>query len=244
MNKLNHAKLILQVLKSRGDEKKADHFSRFFKTEKGQYGEGDKFLGIIVPIVREIAKQYYRECSLADIEKLLNNPSHEVRLTALIIMTYQYPKLSENDKHTYYQFYLNHAEWINNWDLVDLSAPKIVGAHLLDNPDKRKVLDQLVVSQNLWRRRIAVLATFPLIKAGQFDEILRLAKILLNDKQDLMHKAVGWMLREVGKKDLSVLIGFLDQNAQVMPRTMLRYAIEKLPETQRQHYLKIKLQKN
>ncbi len=244
MNKLTLSTTIFQVLKRQGNEIRADHFSRFFKTGKGQYGEGDRFLGITVPVVRAIAKQYYRDCSLADIEKLLGNPLHEVRLTALIIMTYQYPKLRENDKHTYYQFYLNHAEWINNWDLVDLSAPKIVGAHLLDNPDKRKVLDQLVVSQNLWRRRIAVLATFPLIKAGQFDEILRLAKILLNDKQDLMHKAVGWMLREVGKKDLSVLIGFLDQNAQVMPRTMLRYAIEKLPETQRQHYLKIKLQKN
>ena len=232
------ASLIVKHLKLLEDNNRATHFLRFFKTDKGQYGEGDKFLGITIPVVRSIAKQYYQDCTLADIEILLSNPLHEIRLTGLIIMTYQYPKLSKNDKYTYYQFYVNHSEQINNWDLVDLSAPKIVGAQLLTNPDERVILAQLATSPNLWRRRIAVLATYPLIKAGQFDEILRLAKILLNDKQDLMHKAVGWMLREVGKKEVGVLIGFLEQNAHLMPRTMLRYAIEKLPESQRQSYLK------
>jgi len=243
MNNNSCTTQIIHSLKLRGDETRATHFLRFFKTGKGQYGEGDKFLGITVPVVRSIAKQYYQDCPLADIEILLSNPLHEIRLTGLIIMTYQYPKLSENDKYTYYQFYVNHAEQINNWDLVDLSAPKIVGAQLLANPDERVILTQLATSPNLWRRRIAVLAAYPLIKAGQFDEILRLTKILLYDKQDLMHKAVGWMLREVGKKDMGVLIDFLNQNAHLMPRTMLRYAIEKLPEPQRQSYLKIKQRK-
>lgn len=227
-----------------GNPQKARVFTRFFRTSKGEYGEGDRFLGITVPAVRLVAKKHYRGCTLDKIKKLLTNPWHEIRLTALIIMTYQFPKLDEDAKHTYYQFYLDNTNGINNWDLVDLSAPKIVGMWLLNHPKDRKILHKLISSPNLWRRRIAVLATYPLIKAGQFDEISNLASNLLTDRQDLIHKAVGWMLREVSKKDLSVLVDFLDQHATCMPRTMLRYAIEKLPEPKCQQYLKVKLQKN
>jgi len=228
---------IIRELKKLANPIKVKVFLKFFKTGKGQYGEGDKFLGLTVPQVRQIAKQFAAQTTLDDIHKLLQNSYHEVRLLALIIMTYQYHKLEENAKYTYYRFYLDHSHRINNWDLVDLSAPKIAGAWLLKNKADRVILDQLVKSSNLWRRRIAVLTTYPMIKAGEFAEILDLAQKLLTDKQDLMHKAVGWMLREAGKKDLGVLVRFLDQNATQMPRTMLRYAIEKLPEKTRRMYL-------
>lgn len=206
----------------------------YFKTGKGEYGEGDVFLGITVPLQRQLAKKYM-DLSLPEIEQLLANPIHEFRFTALLILVEQYEKGSNKEQKTMAEFYLAHLKNVNNWDLVDTSASYILGDFLL-NRDK-KILYKLAVSPNIWERRVAIISTQYFIKYNHFEDTLKLAEMLLNDKHDLIHKAVGWMLREVGNKNKSAEIAFLDLHYQRMPRTMLRYAIEKFDDKTRQRYL-------
>jgi len=210
----------------------AQNLQRYFKTGPGEYGEGDIFLGIKVPVQRELVKKY-KTLSLLELQPLLDSKIHEERLIALLILLEQYKKSEKKEELV--NFYLHNRRNINNWDLVDLSAPRILGDYFL-NRDKN-VLYQLISSKNLWDRRIAVLSTFMFIKEKRFADSLKMAEILLQDYEDLIHKAVGWMLREVGKKDGVVLEDFLNKHYQKMPRTMLRYAIEKLPEERRKFYL-------
>jgi 3-methyladenine DNA glycosylase AlkD len=211
---------------------------RFFKTGPGQYGEGDKFLGIKVPQQRELAKRF-KDLSLIEVEKSLQSVWHEERLTALLILTYKFPKAVESERAKIYKLYIKNLKYINNWDLVDLSAPNIVGTYLLDKP--RDILYKLIESKHLWSRRVAVLATFTFLRNKQYADIITFAEKLLNDKEDLMHKASGWMLREMGKRDLGELRHFLDKHVLKMPRTMLRYAIEKLEEEERLRYLRARV---
>jgi 3-methyladenine DNA glycosylase AlkD len=206
----------------------------FFKTGKGEYGEGDIFLGIKVPAQRMIAREF-KGLKIEDLQKLLNSKIHEERLIALFILIGQYADGNEKQKKQIYNFYLKNTKNINNWDLVDLSAPNIAGNYLLNHD--RKILYKLVRSKNLWERRIAVLATFAFIRNNDFEDIIKISEILLKDKHDLINKATGWMLREMGKRDLGALEKFLNKNYKVMPRTMLRYAIEKLSEEKRRFYL-------
>lgn len=216
--------------------------SWFFKTGKGQYGEGDEFIGVSVPQQRTVVRQF-TALPLGDIQVLLKSPVHEHRLTGALILVWQYEHSKKNParQNEIAIFYLDHLARINNWDIVDSSAPQILGAHLFSNKHRLASLRKLAVSTVLWERRVAILATAYFIREGQFDDTLALAELLLDDDEDLMHKAVGWMLREVGKKDESVLRNFLDIHAASMPRTMLRYAIEKLPATDRKRYLSIRL---
>ncbi|HRV82643.1 MAG TPA: DNA alkylation repair protein [Planctomycetota bacterium] len=224
-----------RALHALADPEHAAHHQRFFRTGPGEYGEGDVFLGLRVPQVRQIAKEH-RELGLDAIGRLLRSAIHEERLLALVILVDQYQRAPEDRRTTLVDFYLEHLDSVDNWDLVDLSAPKILGKHLLTRP--RKLLDRLSRSKNLWERRIAMLATLTFIQAGEWKDTLRLAERYLNDSEDLIHKASGWMLREVGKADEGVLLAFLDQHYPNMPRTMLRYALEKVPERIRQQYLK------
>jgi 3-methyladenine DNA glycosylase AlkD len=213
----------------------AKNLARFFKTGKGEYGEGDIFLGIKVPEQRKLVGKYYKELSLQDTEKLIASKIHEQRLTGLLILVAKYKKTDPDGKNKIYKLYLKNAKNINNWDLVDLSAPNIVGNFLLEKD--RKILYKFSKSKNLWERRISILATFEFIRNKQFADSLKIAEILLHDKHDLIHKAVGWMLRELGKRDQSLEEQFLEENSFKMPRTMLRYAIEKFPENKRLYYL-------
>jgi len=220
-------------LKKLENKKKAVVYARFFKTGKGQYGEGDLFLGLTVPQSRKIAIKY-EELSYPDIETLLKSPYHEERLIALLILVYRFEK-KELEQRRVYDFYLRHAKLVNNWDLVDLSSDKIVGGYLIDKP--RDVLYKLANSKNLWERRIAMIACYNFIKNKEFEEGLRVAEILINDEADLIQKAVGWMLREIGKRDEKTLKTFLNSHAPTMPRTSLRYAIERFPRGVRSKYL-------
>ena len=213
---------------------KAKSAAWFFKTGPGDYGEGDQFIGLTVPKQRGIARRF-RELPLSDALKLLKSPVHEKRLIALFIMVEHYRRGDEAARHRVYQAYLRNTKLVNNWDLVDSSAAQIVGAHLTDKP--RGILPKLARSQSLWERRISIIATYAFIKAGESRDTLKIAKLLLADEHDLIHKAVGWMLRELGNRDPAAERGFLDKHADTMPRTMLRYAIEKFPETERQRYL-------
>lgn len=227
----------IQELKKTGNLEKAKNLSWFFKTGKGEYGEGDKFLGITVPKLREISKKY-QNLDLKDLQKLLNSKIHEHRLSALMILRMQYSsyvKTSEDKQKEVVQFYLKNTKKINNWDLVDLSCHYILGNWLLDKD--REVLYKLANSTNLWEKRIAIISTFAFIREKQFSDTLKISEILLNDKHDLIHKAVGWALREVGKKDKETEINFLDKHYKAMPRTALRYAIEKFDYKERKHYL-------
>jgi len=219
------------------NEEKASVFLRFFKTGKGQYAEGDKFLGITVPQVRSIAKENFRNLDLEEISKLIENPFHEIRLCALIMLTYKFQAADKIERKEIYKLYLKNKAYVNNWDLVDSSADKVLGEYLFENSEEIRILENLATSGNLWDRRISVLATFAFIKKNQFDEAIKISEILLNDKHDLMHKAVGWMLREIGKREISRLITFLDKYYRVMPRTMLRYSIEKLTVERKKHYM-------
>lgn len=219
---------------------KALVMQRFFKTGKGQYGEGDVFLGLTVPQQREIAKKF-THLSLEDIQSQLKSKIHEERLIALLILVDKYNKEVKNRKEIF-DFYLSSTQYINNWDLVDTSADKIIGRSLFDfgkdYPVYKVLLRKLAESSNLWERRIAIVSTFYFIKQKQFDETLHITEILMKDKHDLIHKACGWMLREVGKRDVRVLEQFLKKHAKQMPRTMLRYAIEKFDEKTRKEYMK------
>jgi len=221
-------------LKRLSNPKQAEILQRFFKTGKGEYGEGDIFLGVKVPIQRKVAGEF-SGLSLENIEKLLKSKIHEYRMTSLIILIKQYEKAGESGKKKIFNLYLKNAKNINNWDLVDLSAPKIVGDYLLNKP--RNVLYKLAKLNNLWERRIAIISTFTFIRNNEFDDTLKIAKILLNDKHDLIHKAVGWMLREVGKRDQKIEEKFLQKHYLKMPRVMLRYAIERFKEKKRKFYL-------
>jgi 3-methyladenine DNA glycosylase AlkD len=220
------------------NKRKARDLERFFKCGKGEYGEGDVFLGIMVPDQRKIAKKHYKEASLDDVQKLLKNKYHECRLTALLILVHKFEKANKKEQKRMYNFYLKNLRYINNWDLVDVTTPKIVGVYILENPEKKGTLLALAQSQNLWKRRVAILATFAFIKNERYDEALRIAKILVDDEHDLIHKSVGWMLREVGNRNRRVEEKFLKKHYKTMPRTMLRYAIEKFPERKRQYYMK------
>jgi len=226
--------------------KQAEVLQHFFKTGKGEYGEGDIFLGIKVPEQRKIVKKY-KDLDIKNVEKLLKSKIHEHRLVAILILVLKYTKGDDKLKKQIYNVYLKNTKYINNWDLVDLSAPNIVGDYLFSHPLSvsssgrrrgRDVLYKLAKSKSLWERRIAVLATFTFIRNNDFKDILKLAELLLSDTHDLMHKAVGWMLREMGKRDQKLLEKFLDKNIRKMPRTMLRYSIEKFDEEKRQYYLK------
>jgi 3-methyladenine DNA glycosylase AlkD len=254
--------LLKKDLKSVSSKEKAKTNAWFFKTGKGQYGEGDKFIGVMVPELRKISKKY-RDLSLDEIALLLKDPIHEIRLVGIFILIHQYEKTNkekvkskkqkeiierkiiEHKKREYkktkkklYNFYLKYRKGVNNWDLVDLSAPNIVGNYLLDNPKEKTILYKYAKSKDLWEKRIAIVATFTFIRNNQFSDTIKLSEILLNDKHDLIHKAVGWMLREVGKRDEKILEKFLKKYNKVMPRTMLRYSIEKFSTEKRRYYMK------
>lgn len=226
---------IRAALETASDKEKAAFFPSFFKTGKGQYGEGDIFLGVTVPRQRTIAKEF-RQAPLDVIEAMLADSVHEMRLTALLILVLQFQKGDDGAKKTIVDFYLRHLDGVNNWDLVDGSAPQILGAWLVAKKD-RSVLYRLARSGKLWRERIAIVATQELIRHGEFEDTIRIATILLSHKHDLIHKAVGWMLREMGKKDEKELRMFLDAHAATMPRTALRYALERLPTRVRAAYM-------
>jgi 3-methyladenine DNA glycosylase AlkD len=227
---LNNLKRELEEV---ADSERAKTLQRFFKTGKGKYGEGDIFIGIKLPDQKNIVKKY-KDLSLDEIQELLNSEIHEHRSIALSILNDKY-KESDNKKELV-DFYLANTKKINNWDLVDGSAPKIIGDFLLDK--KRNILYKLAQSENLWEKRIAIVSTFTFIRNKEFEDTLAISKILLNDKHDLIHKAVGWMLREVGKRNVDVLKKFLKDNYKNLPRTTLRYAIEKFEEEERKRWLK------
>lgn len=232
------AKQIIAVIREQTNPKKAKLLQGFFKTGPGQYGEGDIFWGLTVPQSRLIAKKY-KDLNLVETKKLLQSKIHEIRLIALLILVEKFThptlKLRMVNQKNIVNFYLKNIKYINNWDLVDLTASKILGTWLLDKDPA--ILYKLVKSKNLWERRIAMIATYAFIKKNNFKHTLKLAEILLNDQHDLMHKAVGWMLREMGKQSKVDLINFLGKYTLKMPRTMLRYSIERLPEKQRKLYL-------
>jgi len=226
---------IRSKLRKLGDKQKARILQGFFKTGQGGYGKGDIFIGVRVPEIRKLAGKY-QDMSTTDVQKLLKSPLHEERLLALIILVIKYSKGNDVVKKRIYKLYLNNTRHINNWDLVDLTAEKIVGDYLTDK--SKEPLYKLAKSNSLWERRISIMATFHFIKQNNFVQTLIVAKMLLKDKEDLIHKAVGWMLREIGKRHLSTEEKFLNEHSQEMPRTMLRYAIERFPESKRQGYLK------
>ena len=221
-------------LKKLSDPEHAMKLQGFFKTGEGEYGEGDIFLGVRVPDQRRIAKKY-KNIPLTDVLELLQSGIHEHRLTALFILTEQFNKGDEEDRQRIVDAYLRNTAYVNNWDLVDSSAHKILGAWLVDKT--RDVLYELVESESLWERRISIISTFAFINRGDLADALALAKALIEDGHDLIHKASGWVLREVGKKDQSALETFLLEHYQKMPRTMLRYAIERLPEERKRFYM-------
>ena len=236
--KINQINQIHLTLKKSADSNIAAHSQRFFKTGKGEYGEGDIFLGIRVPVLRKMAKQY-KELSVDQILEVLTSKYHEERLLALLMLVNSYEKADLNNQKIIYTHYLNNTRFINNWDLVDSSAHKIVGAYLYTK--NRKPLYTLARSKDLWERRIAIISTYYFIKKRDFEDTLKICELLIDNKEDLIHKAVGWMLREIGNQDMSTERAFLDKYYKTMPRTMLRYAIEKFPEQLRQDYLKGKL---
>ena len=230
-------KEIRKELRNLANPEKAKILMGFFKTGKGQYGEGDKFLGIMVPQTRLVAKKH-AQLPLAEVLQLLQSAFHEERLAALLILVLQYQQGDEKQKKKIFDAYLKNTQWINNWDLVDLTADRIVGAYLSDKP--KDILFKLAESKLLWERRIAMLATFHEIKNGRSETALAIAEKLLLDREDLMHKAVGWMLREVGKRcSHQVEEKFLQKYVKLMPRTTLRYAIERFEEGKRLRYLKM-----
>jgi 3-methyladenine DNA glycosylase AlkD len=221
-------------LRELADSKDAEFLQGFFKTARGQYGAGDRFLGVRVPPIRRLATQL-RELPLDEIEALLNERWHEARLLALILLGDAYKRGTPSERAAIFDLYLRSTDRINNWDLVDVSAARIVGTHLVGRP--RALLDRLAHSPSLWERRIAIIATQQFIRDDEFEDTIRLARLLLHDSHDLIHKAVGWMLREVGNRDRARLEEFLEEHAHEMPRTMLRYAIEKLPPADRRRFM-------
>lgn len=226
---------IRRELGENADPIRAEHSLGYFKSE---HTKNDIFLGVKVPIQRSIVKKYFDKLEPREVLELLRSEVHEERLTALLIWVSQYKKADIHTKNDIYNLYLKNTKWIDNWDLVDSSASYIVGAWVFDKD--RSILEELSKSKNVWERRIALLATFYFIQFGDFDWSIKLAEQLIDDEHHYIHKASGWMMREIGKRDYDVLINFLDQHATRMPRTMLRYAIEKLSEDKRKHYLLLK----
>jgi len=229
------ARDVQKQLKNLGNPEHAAVSQRFFKTGPGQYGEGDIFIGIRVPVLRKLAGEC-RDLPVGEIEILLRSPIHEERLLAVLLFVRIFKTGPDDVKKDIYDRYLKSTEFINNWDLVDVSAEHIVGAYLMDK--SRRPLYRLAKSKKLWERRIAIMATFHFVKRREFAETLKISSMLLADRHDLIHKATGWMLREIGKRDLRTEETFLKEHYKNMPRTMLRYAIEKFPEDKRQRYLK------
>jgi 3-methyladenine DNA glycosylase AlkD len=229
------ARQLQESLRSIGDDTIAKHSKRFFKAGKGEYGEGDRFLGIRVPVLRQHAREY-RELPSDQLRQVLHSIYHEERLCALLIMVLQYTHGGDKERNRLFRLYLDNTRYINNWDLVDSSAYHIVGPHL--EKRDRQILHDLADSPSLWERRIAIISTLHFIKCQQYKDTLAIARQLLDDPHDLIHKAVGWMLREVANRDPAEAKAHLNQYYQHMPRTMLRYAIEKFPEDQRMAYLK------
>lgn len=226
---------IKEQLQQLGNQEKADHSAYFFKTGKGEYGEGDHFIGCTVPETRNVAKRN-RFTPFTELEKLLADEMHECRLCALIILVEQFKRADELTRKEIVDFYLSQTARVNNWDLVDLSSYHIVGEWLKEKED-RTLIYRLATSRLLWDQRIAVVSTVAFIRNNDFDDTLRLSEMFLTHKHDLMHKACGWMLREVGKRDETTLTGFLDIHHTEMPRTMLRYAIERLSAEQKKKYM-------
>ncbi len=227
-------KAIRRQLRELANSEIAAHSQRFFKTGPGEYGEGDKFIGIRVPVLRRVARQH-RACSLRTTGALLRSAIHEERLLALVLLVQHYQKGDAVVRKMIFDLYCENLQFVNNWDLVDGSAPQIMGEHLRDR--SKRLLHRMAKSCVLWERRIAIMSTLAYIKAGEFDETIMLAETLLHDDEDLIHKAVGWMLREVGNRNRRAEEAFLKKHYPEMPRTMLRYAIEKFPETLRKRYL-------
>ncbi len=227
---------LLHEFETKRNQEKAAIYQRFFKTGSGEYSEGDFFMGLTVPEQRLLARKYIN-LTFNNIKILLESKFHEYRLTALLILTYKFAKATEQEKSEIVQFYCNNRHRINNWDLVDSSAAQILGTYLVKHSEEKKILYTYAKSQNLWDRRIAIISTFAFIKKSQFEDTLNLSTILLKDKHDLIHKAVGWMLREIGKKDEATLKTYLNNYAPKMPRTTLRYAIERFDQKTRKSYL-------
>ena len=223
-----------KALKAAADPTRAVFSTHYFKTGKGEYGEGDIFLGITVPVLRKTALKY-RNLTLADLKRLLESRFHEYRLAALEILAEQYKRGDEKQRKQIVRFYLSNTSHINNWDLVDASSRPILGEHLKTHP--RAILNKLCRSKSLWERRIAIISTMSLVWAGELDDAFRISEALLADPHDLMHKAVGWVLREAGRKDRARLLAFLETNYTRLPRTTLRYAIEHFPAAQRKQML-------
>ena len=232
------ASLALEELKGYGKKSRVSDLARFYKTGPGEYAEGDVFLGGTVPQTRTVAKKY-KDLELVEVQKLFNSPFHEARLCAAIILNLQFKAAKSSlERKKIFEFYLKQvrAERINNWDIVDVSAPWM-GVYLLEVEDPMPLLIKFSKSKSLWQRRVSIILTFALIRAGDLAPTIIISEALLKDDEDLIHKAVGWMLRELGKKDVMLLRGFLKQHSHVMPRTMLRYSIERLPESERKRWL-------
>ncbi len=227
---------VVKEIKNNSSKEKAEKSKRFFKTEKGQYGFGDVFVGLTVPEINKIAKKY-KEISLVDLKELLNSKIHEVRYVALNILVLKYEKADETERKNIVNLYLKNTKKINNWDLVDTSASYILGDYLLNK--NKDILYKFSKSKLLWERRISIISTHAFIKQKQFQDTLKISRKLFSDKEDLIHKAVGWMLREVGKKDAKILKNFLKENIKRLPRTTLRYAIEKFSPTERKSFLRM-----
>ncbi|WPE18623.1 DNA alkylation repair protein [Candidatus Thioglobus autotrophicus] len=229
------AQEVITQLKSFASDSRRKSNQYYFKTGPGEYSEFDQFIGVRTPQIRSIAKQYYQQISFDEIDQLINHTTHEIRYCGLIILVYQY---QSNNQEAVFNYYLNHLHAVNNWDLVDYSSPHIIGDYLLKHPQKHTLLYQWASSDNLWERRIAIVSTLTFIKQNQFKLTLAISQLLLKDSQDLIHKAVGWMLREVYKKDADTCKIFLRENYAQLPRTTLRYAIERMAEIERKAYLK------
>ena len=234
------SKAIRDELARAADPEKAAFYPRFFKTGPGEYAEGDVFLGVTVPEQRKLARRH-KDLPLEQLGELLRSEVHEHRLTGFLILVAKFERADEAGRGRLFAFCREHLTGLNNWDLVDTVAPRLVGAYLLEHPELMPLLYEFARSPVLWERRIAIMSTLAFIRAGDFTHTLKLAELLLHDEHDLMHKAVGWMLREVGNRDLASEESFLSRHAREMPRTMLRYAIEKFPKAKREHYLKLKL---
>jgi 3-methyladenine DNA glycosylase AlkD len=231
---------IKKEIKSHADKEKAAFFPRFFKTGKGEYAEGDQFIGVTVPNIRNAVKKYYLTLDINETEELLNDRIHEFRLAALLILVLKYQKAgTEKEGKKVVDIFLKNLASVNNWDLVDSSADKILGAYIFTKGEYHKsILYDFARSSDLWKQRIAIMSTFYFIRKGEYEDTLKIAKLLLNHKHDLIHKAVGWMLREVGNRDFDTEFDFLKESYKVMPRTMLRYAIEKFDPKVRTQFLK------
>ena len=227
---------LLKEITARADASQVEGLSRFFKTGPGQYGEGDKFLGIKVPVTREVVKACWRETGLQDLEECIASEYHEVRLAALLALVELF-RHNKSKQKEYVDFYLAHTDRINNWDLVDLSCYPLLGVWLLDK-DRQLLYDLARNGKTIWEQRIGIVSTMTFIRHGQLQDTFDIADILLHHPHDLIHKAVGWLLREAGKRDKEALVAYLEPRYRTMPRTMLRYAIEKFPEAERQQYLK------